>query len=91
MTIHQEKVHPDYVEGCFGCKISTITTVVPPGFNTRDPWARNGKRAMRIIKEREEKAQGLTDLRYGRRVDRATEESTLAAPNIDGVRPKSLF
>lgn len=23
MTLHQKKVHPEYVEGCFGCKIGT--------------------------------------------------------------------
>lgn len=24
MTLHQRQVHPEYVEGCFGCKISTL-------------------------------------------------------------------
>lgn len=22
-TLHQRRTHPDYVEGCFGCKVST--------------------------------------------------------------------
>lgn len=24
MTKHQRETHPDYVEGCFGCKVGTI-------------------------------------------------------------------
>lgn len=24
MTLHQERTHPEYVEGCFGCKISSV-------------------------------------------------------------------
>ena len=26
MNIHQAQVHPEYVEGCFGCKIGTLQT-----------------------------------------------------------------
>ncbi len=24
MTLHQEREHPEFVEGCFGCKISVV-------------------------------------------------------------------
>jgi hypothetical protein len=24
MNLHQQQMHPEYVEGCFGCKISTL-------------------------------------------------------------------
>ena len=24
MSLHRQKTHPDYVEGCFGCKASTL-------------------------------------------------------------------
>ena len=24
MSLHQERTHPDFVEGCFGCKLSTL-------------------------------------------------------------------
>lgn len=24
MTIHQRQTHPDYVEGCYGCKLTSI-------------------------------------------------------------------
>lgn len=24
MSLHQRQTHPEYVEGCFGCKISTL-------------------------------------------------------------------
>ncbi len=24
MSLHQERTHPEFVEGCFGCKISTL-------------------------------------------------------------------
>lgn len=24
MSLHQKQTHPEYVEGCFGCKISTL-------------------------------------------------------------------
>lgn len=24
MNLHQQQKHPEYVEGCFGCKISTL-------------------------------------------------------------------
>jgi hypothetical protein len=24
MSLHQQQTHPEYVEGCFGCKISTL-------------------------------------------------------------------
>lgn len=26
MSLHREREHPEYVEGCFGCKISTLQT-----------------------------------------------------------------
>lgn len=25
MSLHRRKEHPDYIEGCFGCKISTLS------------------------------------------------------------------
>ena len=31
MSIHQERTHPEYVEGCFGCKISTVSFGTVPG------------------------------------------------------------
>ncbi len=24
MSLHRERTHPEYVEGCFGCKASTV-------------------------------------------------------------------
>lgn len=24
MSLHQRTIHPEYVEGCFGCKVSTL-------------------------------------------------------------------
>jgi hypothetical protein len=24
MSLHQRQVHPDFVEGCFGCKVGTL-------------------------------------------------------------------
>ena len=24
MSLHQQQTHPEYVEGCFGCKVSTL-------------------------------------------------------------------
>jgi hypothetical protein len=24
MSLHRDQVHPEYIEGCFGCKISTL-------------------------------------------------------------------
>lgn len=24
MNLHQQQTHPEYVEGCFGCKVSTL-------------------------------------------------------------------
>ena len=24
MSLHRERVHPEFVEGCFGCKVSTV-------------------------------------------------------------------
>ena len=24
MSLHRERTHPDYIEGCFGCKASTV-------------------------------------------------------------------
>ena len=24
MSLHRQQTHPEYVEGCFGCKVSTI-------------------------------------------------------------------
>jgi hypothetical protein len=24
MTLHQERTHPEFVEGCFGCKLGTL-------------------------------------------------------------------
>lgn len=25
MSLHRERVHPEYVEGCFGCKVATLS------------------------------------------------------------------
>jgi len=25
MSLHQQQVHPEFVEGCFGCKLGTLT------------------------------------------------------------------
>lgn len=33
MTLHQERQHPEYVEGCFACKISTQLFNTPPDFH----------------------------------------------------------
>ena len=35
MTKHQQEVHPEYVPGCFGCKVSTLQ------LNTGDAKAAN--------------------------------------------------
>lgn len=87
--IHQ-RTHPNLdVEGCYACRISTIAFELPPSFSTKDPWAKNGKRAERIIKEREEAREGLTDLRYGRRVAAADERKVLSRRNHDGIKPRS--
>ena len=34
MNIHQRQTHPEYVEGCFGCKIGTLE--LGTGDTTRD-------------------------------------------------------
>lgn len=30
---HRQEVHPEYVEGCYGCKVSTIGVGTVPGGN----------------------------------------------------------
>lgn len=27
MSLHRERTHPDFVEGCFGCKASTLSVL----------------------------------------------------------------
>lgn len=34
-TIHQQRTHPTYVEGCFACRISTVGVSLPPHASTR--------------------------------------------------------
>ena len=34
MNLHQKQLHPEYVEGCFGCKIGTLE--LGTGDATRD-------------------------------------------------------
>lgn len=31
MGIHQQRTHPNYVDGCFACKISTVSIGTVPG------------------------------------------------------------
>ena len=35
LTIHQQRTHPAYVEGCFACRISTVGVSLPPHASTR--------------------------------------------------------
>lgn len=35
MSLHQQQVHPDFVEGCFGCKVSTLAVTLPKGFQAQ--------------------------------------------------------
>ena len=37
MSLHRKRVHPQYVDGCFGCRISTLHLVTSP---TNDAQAR---------------------------------------------------
>lgn len=37
MSLHRRTVHPDYVEGCWGCKVSTLQLATEP---TNDEQAR---------------------------------------------------
>lgn len=57
--------------------------------STRDHVRGNASRTRRIIRSRQEKHDGLTDLKVGRRRDRADEDAIVGAPNIDGIRPRS--
>lgn len=36
MTLHQIQTHPDYVEGCFGCKIATLELSVGDADSRRE-------------------------------------------------------
>lgn len=40
---HQQDVHPEFVEGCFGCKVSTVGVATVPG----------GSRGPQLEKKRE--------------------------------------
>lgn len=39
MTLHRERIHPEYVEGCYGCKIGGVSFGSVPG-GTRPGSAR---------------------------------------------------
>lgn len=35
MSLHRERTHPQYVDGCFGCKVSTLQLATEPTNDTR--------------------------------------------------------
>lgn len=89
MGIHQDRTHPTYVHGCDQCRWSSVQ-LDHQALETRDHVRNNIARTHRIIASRQEKHMSMTDLRYGRRTDRKTQDEVAAAPNIDGVRPREL-
>jgi hypothetical protein len=40
MTLHQRQVHPEYVEGCFGCKVGQLELSVGAARNDGIPTAK---------------------------------------------------
>lgn len=73
MTIHQRRTHPEYVEGCFGCKVSTVSFGTVPGGardqRTKVSHARNVEKGLnryRELKEAGEQPSG-TSLRAQRK------------------------
>ena len=55
MNIHQRQKHPEYVEGCFGCKIGTLE--LGTGDATRD--ISDKKWTSELQAYRDAKAQGI--------------------------------
>lgn len=67
MTIHQRRTHPEYVEGCFGCKISTVRFGTVPGGNkdqregiTRGRRREKGLNRYRELRQAGEQPSGTT-------------------------------
>lgn len=57
MGLHQERDHPEYVEGCFGCKISTLQTSTGDANNTKT--MANKKWDGELQAYRDARAQGI--------------------------------
>lgn len=57
MSLHQLKTHPDYVEGCFGCKASTLD-LNPGEANSRLTMSKK-KWDGELALYREARAQGI--------------------------------
>lgn len=87
MTLHQKKTHPEFVEGCFGCKAATITFGTVPGGakDKRTGISRGRKMEKNLVRyERRKKAgdnpSGIGDQAY--RKDRRIEQIKETRPDI---------
>lgn len=61
-TLHQIRTHPVYVDGCFGCRISTVGVSLPPHASTRG----DGIRTASDLKQEHEAMAKAHPERYAR-------------------------
>lgn len=74
MSLHRKQVHPEYVEGCFGCKIGTL--VVSPGDASSNKLMPSKKWDRELSAYKEARAQGIQPAGTSMR---AVEESLKAS------------
>lgn len=94
MNLHQIQLHPEYVEGCFGCKIGTLQlatgdangNVIASG-TTQKKWDSE------LQFYRDARAQGIQPESTNRKaVEKALEASAeLNKPYDAGTMPKSQY
>lgn len=58
MSLHQRQVHPEFVEGCFGCKIGTLE-LNPGDAGIADSGTTNKKWNKELQDYRDARAQGI--------------------------------
>lgn len=51
MSLHQRQTHPEYVEGCFGCKISTLELGTGDANNSKAMPKKKWDRELNMYKE----------------------------------------
>lgn len=83
MSLHRQMVHPDYVEGCFGCKVGSLQLSTGDA-NSRVPSAKGWDKRLQAY--RDATAQGVeprgTDWKS---INQAMQVSEKVGKAYDGV------
>jgi hypothetical protein len=84
MTLHRKQTHPEYVEGCFGCKVGELELSVGVANNRNLPTAKQHDRELQSYYDATR--QGIEPRSTkSRDIDAAVQLSNEAGKAFDGI------